>query len=156
MFVTMLSPSQCAATCMVLDLFLLWGLVTVFPWLIEFLLLLVSVLTGFCGRGLSALSPTPNLEHRGSTLIVWSLPFNLSGMSTPTSSRKLQPTVGWRGFLKSCTYSLRRQLLLDEWEAQCKLNKVQSWYPASPVIETHGIITLDKIRFDVIRWQWFS
>ena len=71
--------------------------------LTEFLLLLVSVLTGLHGRELSALSPTPNLEDQGSTLIVWSLPFNFSGMSAPTTSRKLQPTVGWRGFLKSCT-----------------------------------------------------
>ena len=51
----------------IIESLLLWGPVTVFPWWSKFSLLLVSVITGFYGPGLSALSPTPNLEDNGTT-----------------------------------------------------------------------------------------
>ena len=54
--------------------------------------------------GERVISPQPNPQPGGPgehSVIVWSLPFNFSGMSGPTTSRRLQPTIGWRGFLKS-------------------------------------------------------
>ena len=51
------------------------------PWWSEFSLLLVSVITVFSGRGLSALSPSP-----------WSLSFNLFDMGGPSRSQRLQVT----------------------------------------------------------------
>jgi hypothetical protein len=40
----------------------------------------------FYGERSSASRPTPNLEDQGISLLVWIIPFDLSGMGGPTSS----------------------------------------------------------------------
>ena len=54
-------------------------------------LLLVSVITGIYGRGLSALNPAPNLKDQGTTL-VQSLSLDLFSMGGPNRSQRLQLT----------------------------------------------------------------